>query len=413
MRLLLCGLALLLLASGARSQSCSGGVPAVHTFGSTHGPGPTWTRPFSVGDGAPGSCFLSGAGSAVRYATYAFSVDAPGEYVLGVRTFDPEFDTYLHLYEGDLDPTFPCAGLIALDDDDGSPRQSTIGGGDGWTGLAPLALDPGQTYTAVVSGFGNDDAGPYLLDLTAPPGGQICPAGTGEPGFGLVSIPTTPLAVPTAGGFVRFRMDLLPFSGPAPVHLDVWALVLDSSMTEVVHVRRPRRFVIPAGGTRTRYNQRFPGYVPDGTYGYLLVAGEHDSEDPLASRFFAVDQYLIAKGGSTGPVFSAAETTEGPDDWDAQESDKALPSRSQDAIRLVANPVRDRATWSVTLDDAAEVEIAVHDLLGREVARVPARYAPAGTARLDLDVAGLAVGTYAVHVRIGSAVHAGRLAVVR
>ena len=147
----LCGLLLLALAAAPAFADTV-------TFSGTTAGGPTWNRPRDAGSGTAGSCTLSNIGTAVPFATEPFTVPADGTYDIDL---DPVgFDGVLLLYDGrGFDPSDPCLGLIGYADegfDPGNPEE-----------IAAVGLSAGVSYTVVVTGFDNTDAGAYS--------GTVCP----------------------------------------------------------------------------------------------------------------------------------------------------------------------------------------------------------------------------------------------
>ena len=160
----LCGLLLLALAAAPAFADTV-------TFSGTTAGGPTWNRPRDAGSGTAGSCTLSNIGTAVPFATEPFTVPADGTYDIDL---DPVgFDGVLLLYDGrGFDPSDPCLGLIAYADegfDPGNPEE-----------IAAVGLSAGVSYTVVVTGFDNTDAGAYS--------GTVCPSQLDEAGD-LVNTP--------------------------------------------------------------------------------------------------------------------------------------------------------------------------------------------------------------------------------
>ena len=84
-----------------------------------------------------------------------------------------------------------------------------------------------------------------------------------------------------------------------------------------------------------------------------------------------------------------------------------------DAVTVYPNPTTGPATVEVAVPTAGALEVAVFDVLGREVARLWDGDAAAGVARFDLEIGALAPGSYVVRVVLEDAVTARRLTVTR
>ncbi|WP_412063328.1 T9SS type A sorting domain-containing protein [Rubrivirga sp. IMCC45206] len=81
---------------------------------------------------------------------------------------------------------------------------------------------------------------------------------------------------------------------------------------------------------------------------------------------------------------------------------------------VTPNPASDRAAVTVVSDALAEATVTLYDVQGREVARAfDGVVQPSSPARVDLDLAGLAPGTYVVVLRIGDARQSQTVQVVR
>ncbi len=68
------------------------------------------------------------------------------------------------------------------------------------------------------------------------------------------------------------------------------------------------------------------------------------------------------------------------------------------------NPFRTATTVEYTLERAAEVEVAVYDVLGRKVATLAEGARPAGTARATWNATGLPAGLYMAQLRVNGEV---------
>ena len=75
------------------------------------------------------------------------------------------------------------------------------------------------------------------------------------------------------------------------------------------------------------------------------------------------------------------------------------------------NPARLRASIPFRLPSSGHVKLALYDMLGREVARLVDGPMPAGEQRVEVDVAGLARGSYIYTLTVGTEVRSGRMIV--
>lgn len=177
MRALLFTLSAALLATPAAAQTFTGDTTGAATYNRT-----------LSGSPPPG---YSAVGTAVQYNVLSFSVTAGGSYDFLLTGVDPAgWDTFLTLYSGSFDPSAGLTNALIANDD-----FPTIG----LSGFS-YALDTGTSYFAVVSGFGNDDAGAWDLQITGP-GTAILSGAIPEPAtWGLMI-----LGFGAVGGAMRAR----------------------------------------------------------------------------------------------------------------------------------------------------------------------------------------------------------------
>jgi hypothetical protein len=118
----------------------------------------TWNRP---GSGIPPT-WLSMSGDAVPEVAYPFFVDSPGLYVMEIVQFpggtDVLFDTYLFLYQTSFNPASPLTNVLKGVDD----------GGNGYWSLLDYNLTANSQYYAVVTGYYNENYGPFSLNISGP-----------------------------------------------------------------------------------------------------------------------------------------------------------------------------------------------------------------------------------------------------
>lgn len=141
-----------ILACALASAAASAGVVTIN--GDTSGQ-PTFRRPLA---GTP-PLQLSPIGTAVRHQAIQFQVSDPGAYTLVITDASTGYDTFMHLYSPvGFNPLIPILNCLAGDDDAGPGSNAQI----------VSSLGASATYTAVVSGFNNDDFGQYTLEIRGP-----------------------------------------------------------------------------------------------------------------------------------------------------------------------------------------------------------------------------------------------------
>ena len=117
-------------------------------------------------------------------------------------------------------------------------------------------------------------------------------------------------------------------------------------------------------------------------------------------------QVFEAETGEAVAVPLVLTVTEGTDAEDG-------PEREASSLAVYPNPLRGTAIISFVLDAAADVRLAVYDVLGREVAMLHAGPLPAGAHRFTLDSAGLPAGVYVVRATGDTFSAARRVTLVR
>ncbi|MEO0558774.1 MAG: binary toxin-like calcium binding domain-containing protein [Bacteroidota bacterium] len=169
--------------------------------------------------------------------------------------------------------------------------------------------------------------------------------------------------------------------------------------------------------------------------GYLAVkqgilkttdAGDTWSLDPafpgkLTRSVRAIDtNRAIAVGepeqGENEPPFILLTTSGGTGSVIVSNEEPAEPIASSSRVTLepnAPNPFRDRTTVVYTLDAPGDVELAIYDLLGREVARLVDAPQAAGEHRVAFEARGMAPGVYVARLVMGGEVATRRMTLVR
>ncbi|MEO0017907.1 MAG: hypothetical protein RLZZ522_1190, partial [Verrucomicrobiota bacterium] len=115
---------------------------------------PTWHRPDHNLANPPVA--LSTTATAVPFDAVSFSVSATGNYSMKSTG---TWDGYLLLYANNFNPANPLANAVIGNDDFGSWQVA---------GFSNFTLYAGNTYVLVISGYRNDTAGKYTLEITGP-----------------------------------------------------------------------------------------------------------------------------------------------------------------------------------------------------------------------------------------------------
>lgn len=115
----------------------------------------------------------SSSGTATHYQVQAFHVSVTSTYVFEINGVTHP-DTYALVYGGSFDPNNPLTNLLNGDDDYSGAFSLLGGSGQGFASsrIAPgegsnfdagagVVFNAGVNYYAVVTGFGNNDAGTY------------------------------------------------------------------------------------------------------------------------------------------------------------------------------------------------------------------------------------------------------------
>ena len=115
----------------------------------------TWVRPLAAA-ACPATDF-SVVGTDVEFLTHVLSNSTGGSLSVSATT-SAAHDSYLVVYTGNMVPADTLACLVGNDD-------ITIGSNENAT--VTFVLAAGTDATVVVTGFDNDDQGPYSLIITA------------------------------------------------------------------------------------------------------------------------------------------------------------------------------------------------------------------------------------------------------
>ena len=154
---------------------------------------------------------------------------------------------------------------------------------------------------------------------------------------------------------------------------------------------------MPGGfvGDRDR-TQSVPGGAPSGTYSYNAYIGWYPGQVWDQDSF---DFEKLTTGD--GPwVKDWVNSGESFDDWNLTTSESVIPE-VYSLGQNYPNPFNPETTISFGLPEAANVRIAVYDLLGRQVALLVNGYREAGMHEVSFDAADLSSGLYVYRIEAG------------
>ncbi|MDX1420537.1 MAG: hypothetical protein R3181_11270 [Rubricoccaceae bacterium] len=225
-----------------------------------------------------------------------------------------------------------------------------------------------------------------------------------------------PIVIPPEGGTLSYTTTLTNITGQSET-VDAEVVVLLPSGTEFGPIRGPRTLSIPGNGTvgPLTLQERVPGGAAAGTYTVVLRVSQGGGVIDTDAFTLEKEAAPFATSRRPGDPISARGIQPLAGDGFAG---PARPSPTASGVLPVAltvqpNPLRSRATLRFSLQDAAEVHLAVHDVLGRTVAVLADGRASAGDHALVFDGGALPSGLYVWRLQAGSSVTTGRLTLQR
>ena len=200
---------------------------------------------------------------------------------------------------------------------------------------------------------------------------------------------TSPILIPSGGGSFDYTA-VIENRTIRAARCDVWTEVVLPGGSVYGPLLSRMGVSIPPGGTLTRQvRQNVPGYAPAGRYCYLGKAGLFpDSVAACDTIGFAKLHGQIQANGNFGwEVFDADEISE-------SVSIKTLTGLV--ILSIQPNPFNQRTAVGFQLSVSGEVNLAVYDITGREVAVLAEGWYPAGSHQVVWDAEGMSSGIYFV-----------------
>jgi 2',3'-cyclic-nucleotide 2'-phosphodiesterase (5'-nucleotidase family) len=213
-------------------------------------------------------------------------------------------------------------------------------------------------------------------------------------------------------------------AGSEPVDLAGTTFVVVDPMTEQVSFALTPAGTLQPGGTFVLATSGGdadlpPETIPDGPGAFALLEGTAEVGDPvgeIASQVVAAvvyrdedDVFGAVRGGEDADAEAFLEALAALARATSNEGDGAVAL----ALTTAPNPTRGRTTVGFGLAEAADVRVALYDVLGREVAVLAEGPFGPGRHAVALRAGSLPAGAYIVRVATGAEVRTSRLTVVR
>ena len=142
----------------------------------------------------------------------------------------------------------------------------------------------------------------------------------------------------------------------------------------------------------------------------VVTGGTVRASNPSTVAELAAGQAVVgyASNGQTRGTFGVWH-----DAFVASSVDDRTGAGSIAALQVSPNPARERATIGLTLRSAGQVEVTLHDQMGRQVATLFSGQHAAGELRVPLDPTDLPSGTYHIAVQMHGALLQGSITIFR
>ncbi len=138
-----------------------------------------------------------------------------------------------------------------------------------------------------------------------------------------------------------------------------------------------------------------------------------ETNEPDDSDYFApYDPYLLIDNTQTVPTCVVVRSG-GEDDMGTAVEPTGVTPEAALLLPNYPNPFAGETTFEYGITEAAQVTLAVYDLMGRRVALLVDRVQAPDTYRVRYDASGLASGTYLYRLAAGDAVFTQRMTVIR
>lgn len=157
------------------------------------------------------------------------------------------------------------------------------------------------------------------------------------------------------------------------------------------------------------FNLSIPSNAPAGNYIIELNASPNGTGNEMT-----VNLPLVVTQAATSSSSVSEWTVTDATPWPSIDGDvSAAVTATPDQVAAFPNPFAQQTTLTFSLDEAADVRLAVYDVLGREVAVLTDGQMEAGQHTATFEARDLAVGTYIYRLVAGDVVQSGRITLVK
>lgn len=242
--------------------------------------------------------------------------------------------------------------------------------------------------------YGHPTARYYLFEHLRPLTGE-------EPVFVTAGDVDEPLVIPPDGGLFAVPV-VVANAAPYRIYGELWS-VINGPGGEPVRPVRAWPLEIEANDLlfMTDSGRRIPGELPNAIYRYVVAAGAYP-DAVNSSDTLAISKY---GGGLPGPYAGPCAGGSGP---------FAAAAGEIEVEPAYPNPCNERASLRVVLPEPAQLELTVHDVLGRRVTSQMHSPATAGAVVLAIELGGESSGLYLLSVTAnGVPIHREKLVLLR
>ncbi|MEM1041269.1 MAG: T9SS type A sorting domain-containing protein [Bacteroidota bacterium] len=270
----------------------------------------------------------------------------------------------------------------------GGVQTGNFGGRSRWGDYSMMSVDPSDDRsfwftTEYMPSTSSNEYATRVAELSVDSGVS--------PNFDLTAVNTSPGGSPivvASGGSVTFDYAVANNTGSAASG-DLWFTATSGGSTVAQGLIQSG--TVPAGATISQaFVQPIPDPAPSGSYTYTLSVGQFPNAAVDTETF---DLQITTGGPGDAPSWAVDKAGT----WD--ETEQAVSARASGPAGFALgaaypNPFTRTAILPVELTEAAEVRLAVFDVLGREVAVLAEGRFEAGLHRLVFDATDLPSGAY-------------------